>query len=302
MKGEEWTAAEEALLRAYVEQGLDDAEITTRFKNEGIARTYKAIQRMRQRKGWHARVNPSPVARLDQPLTLFGDALLLFDIHAPYHDAGWINTVIDLALSWGIKQVGIGGDVIDLNAFSKYGRRLGVEADDEIRATEQIVTTLARTFERIVYCGGNHEVRLARVTDQKLALDRIMRLWVSAKNVEISDYHWFQLETDGGRYYIEHPKNASIHATVVPKKLCSRFHCHVIAGHGHLWGMTRDDSGKYWAIDSGICADPQRLDYYALEHNARPAMMQGAVIVKGGTPVALSPANIGFYGGVQIAA
>jgi hypothetical protein len=67
---------------------------------------------------------------------------------------------------------------------------------------------------------------------------------------------------------------------------------HVIMGHNHLWGMTRDESGTFWAIESGVCADPERIPYYNEVHNTRPAMCTGAVIVRDGVPWLLSPENV----------
>ena len=82
---------------------------------------------------------------------------------------------------------------------------------------------------------------------------------------------------------------------MIPAKLCAKFGCHVIAGHGHTWGMTRSDCGRYWAIDSGICADPKRMEFGSIEHNTRPVQMRGAVIVRGGIPILLCPENITVY-------
>ena len=206
-----------------------------------------------------------------------------------------MNAVVDLAMKWKIKQAGGGGDLIDLNAFSKWGRQHKLEGEMEIGAARQITTVLGENFEEVAYIGGNHEVRFARATGFILDLMSVMRFWTSRENVVVSDYHWFQVDSGGGTWYVEHPRNTSIHATLVPKKLCLKYHCHVIAGHGHVWGITRSDCGQYWAIDSGICADVRRLDYCEKEHNTRPVMMQGAGILRDGQPILLCPENLGFW-------
>jgi len=91
------------------------------------------------------------------------------------------------------------------------------------------------------------------------------------------------------------PKNYSINATIVPKKLASKYLCHIIAGHGHTWGIVRDVSDTFWAIDAGLCADPDRLAYITKVHTTNPKPVQGAVMVIDGVPILLSPDNIGFY-------
>jgi hypothetical protein len=290
-----WSDRELAIIKEGAEAGESPRKIRDRLSAEGFARTVPAVEHQREREAWRPMVRPSPYPRFDQPLEIEGDALLLFDIHAPFHDAAWLNRVIALALKWGIRQVGIGGDLIDLAAWSCWGHDAEVLAEEEIRATEQIINTLAANFDSIAYVGGNHEERLSRQLGCLMGLARIMAIWVAAEKVRVSDYHWFRVVSGGETFYCEHPKNASINATIVPKQLAAKLQCHVVAGHGHLFGMARDVSGRYWAIDSGICADPLRLDYTTKIHNTRPTMQQGAVIIRQGVPVLLSPGNIAFY-------
>lgn len=296
--GTPWSPDELFLLRTLIERGHNDAEIAAIFREEGFRRTYKSIQRIRQRKGWHAMVatNPSCAPRFDKPLCVEADCvLLMFDIHAPFHDADWCNQVIDVALLYNVDTVAIGGDLVDFTAFSKWGRQERVEAEDEIASATQIVTVLCATFKRVIYSGGNHENRLPRSTNNLLALRNAMEMFTKDTKTEITDYHWFELTSGGEKYYIEHPKNVSINATVVPKKLAGKYLCHIIAGHGHLWGITRDPSNTFWCIDSGVCADPERLAYTHKTHSTRPKEVQGAVLVLDGLPILLSPDNIKFY-------
>jgi hypothetical protein len=110
-----------------------------------------------------------------------------------------------------------------------------------------------------------------------------------------SSYRWMRFESGGEMWQCEHPLSSSANATIVPKRLASIHLCHVIAGHGHGWGIARDLSGRYYAIDTGICADPKKLTYAYRAHSMRPAMNQGAVIVIDGVPLLLSPDNVGLY-------
>ncbi len=289
-----WTPAERLLCQTLTEQGHDSAHIARVFSEQGIARTQKAIQRLKAREHWHGRVAESPV-HLQAPPTLRGDALLLFDVHAPCHDAAWINRCVDLALRWGVDRLGIGGDLVDWTAFSVFARSPEYDVDAEVRAAEQIVRTLSGTFTETVYCAGNHEVRLSRRTDWLLPVDTAVRLFLRDDRTTFTRAFWFWLESGGERYMCVHPRNASVAQTMVPARLAAKYQTHVIAGHGHLWGQGRDVSGQYWAIDAGMCADPARLEYYQMQPNIRPAMCQGACIVRDGVPVLLSPANIRFY-------
>ncbi len=304
MRTESWSAAETALLKHLVQRGWGPEQIHGEFTKEGIIKTHQAIRRKVQREKrrapheWHAPIAfpPDCAKRFDQQVKVEAErALLLFDIHAPFHDARWMNELIELGLSRRVELVGIGGDLVDFSAFSKFGRQERVEAEDEIGAAAQIVSTLAAEFRQVIYSGGNHEMRLPRKTENLLELRDAMGMFVRAQNVTITDYHWFELVSGGERYYIEHPKNASVYAGVVPAKLCTKYHCHVVAGHGHGWGITKDASGVFYAVDAGVCCDPLRLAYNTKVHTTRPAVCRGAVLIEGGMPILLCPENIHFY-------
>ena len=289
-----WTAAETTLCQFMTEQGHDSAKIAATFAERGIARTQKAIMRLKARRGWHAQVAESPVI-LQAPPCLRGDALLLFDIHSPCHDAAWINRCVDLALKWGVRKLGLGGDLVSFDAFSVFAKSDSFDIGTEIRVTEGLLRVLESAFDEVVYSNGNHEQRLSRRTDWLLPVETAMRLFLRDGKTTFTRSFWFTLESGGESFYVEPPRNVSVSQTLVPARLAAKYHTHVIAGHGHLWGQGRDVSGRYWAIDAGICADPARLEYYVSQHNVRPAMQRGAVIVKGGVPVLLSPANIALY-------
>ena len=290
-----WTPAERALVAELFAQGKTSAEIAETLREKGIKRTQKAILHQRNAHGWHAQVAPSPVLRQEGPLTATGDMLVLADPHCPFHDATWVNRCISLAVKWGITLAGIAGDLIDWSAFSVYGRVAEVEAEDEIRAAEQFTRTLATAFESVYYAPGNHEVRLARITGYALSLERLADWWITRDNVHTTDRHWFWLESGGQRYRITHPHNYSRIPANNSAKLCAKYGAHVIAGHSHHWGMAQDVTGRRLGVDTGMCADLQRLDYVQTRDTNNPTMAQGACVVKAGVCYLLSPLNIAGY-------
>jgi hypothetical protein len=290
-----WTNAEKALVGELFRQGRTSAEIADLLRDQGITRSQKAILHQRNLNGWHAEVARSPVLRQAGPLTATGDMLVLSDPHCPYHDSDWVNRCISLAVKWGVRLAGIAGDLIDWSAFSVYGRVAEVEAEDEIRSAEQFTRTLATVFEGVYYAPGNHEVRLARMTGYALSLDRLSDWWLTRPNVYTTRRHWFWLESGGEKYRITHPGNYSRIPANNSAKLCAKYGAHVIAGHSHHWGMAQDVTGRRLAVDTGMCADVQRLDYVQDVDTNNPAMAQGAVIVKAGACYLLSPLNIAGY-------
>ena len=298
---ETWTTAETALLRQYVEKGLDAEEISQQFTSDGILRTHQSVRRRLQRLRkaepgkWCAKVARSPVLMPEAPLQAEGDMLGLGDPHCPFHDNDWANRVVALALSYRIKQVAMIGDLIDWTAFSRYGRRAGVEAEDEIRAAEQFIRTLAANFERVYYLPGNHEDRLARQVGYALSLERLDDWWITRPNVFTTRKKWMLLRSGGQTFRLTHPKNYSRVPGANSSRLCSKYLCHVIGAHDHLVAVTKDISGTFWGVDTGTCAHRRLLDYIENESSNNPQMVQGACLVMDGVPIAVTPDSIALY-------
>jgi len=291
----EWSPPELALLKELVEQGLNDAQIFERFQSGGISRTYKGIQIKRQRKGWRARMKPSPF-NLDKAALLEADrALLLFDIHAPLHHAIWIERVIDLALKWKVTGVGVGGDIVDFSSVSYWGRTIGIELDDEEEAATNVVMVLEKNFKHKVLCGGNHEMRVVRKLEHAKKLGSVLDGFCGDPTTVTTDRKWFWLESGGQKFRVAHPKNYNRIPARTAQALASKYRCNVIGGHNHLWGQTRDVSNGWWAIDAGCCLDAKRVGYLEEEMSTNPQAVLGAVIVMEGIPVLLGQDNIEFY-------
>ncbi len=304
MPGQSWTTAETALLKTLVQQGLTSDKITARFSEEGIHRTQKAIQRKIAKEkvkstGWHSLVLPARTPLYDTPIELRGNALILSDIHCPFQDAAFINASIDLAQQYDIDTAILAGDLADFNAFSSFGRDVGLDANEELDALAELVDRIAACFDRVAYFAGNHDLRpLKPIRYAGMTLTRLARMFTPPaddKHFLVSDYSWCRLYSGGVTWHIEHPRSASVNPTYVARRLAAKFECSVVTAHGHTWGMARSDSGRHWAVDSGICADPLRLGYTQLVHNTRPVQQQGAVLIIDGLPLLVNPQTIGMF-------
>jgi len=307
MRGQTWTPAEELLLRELVQQGKQPFEIYNLFREKGIRRTHRAVERKiqesryRDPQTWRPQIPRSEMPRFNEPLVVTGDALVWADIHAPCHDAGWMDRTANLAIRWGIDNLIIAGDFADFNSFSVFGREAGIDANQELKTLSHLMDALSKTF-CVYYFAGNHDTRPVKALKESgLDVRWIIRMF-EPKDAElyVSNYFWCELISANECYQIEHPKPTSIHATVVPKKLAEKYGRHIIGAHGHTWGQSIDISGRYWAIDSGVCADPIRMGYIQQCHNTRPEVVQGAVIVRDGIPILLGKENIAFYESMKI--
>lgn len=228
----------------------------------------------------------------DDPVVVEGDALILVDCHVPFHDAVWINRVIDLAMLWGIKKLILGGDILDLDAlcsFTPFFKEKQVDLGDELDEAELFFGALA-CFEEILWFAGGHERRFLRRLMSALGMDRLAKLVdEKLKQLTTSSYHHCFLISGGKKIVVIHPKNLSQIPARLPTFLCRKFRTSVVCGHDHIWGITQDESGEDWACSVGVSADPKRLSYVTLETNTRPAVTQGALIIKDGHPWLLHP-------------
>lgn len=90
--------------------------------------------------------------------------LLLYDIHIPHQDSVAVESAIKYASKhYFIKEVVLGGDVMDCEALSKYDKISETASfADEVYATNIFLRKLREVFPKanITYIMGNHEERL----------------------------------------------------------------------------------------------------------------------------------------------
>lgn len=227
----------------------------------------------------------------DDPPTIEGDALILFDCHVPFHDSVWINRCIGLALHWGIKKLVLGGDILDMDAlcaFAPYFKEKQVDLGEEVQEAEEFFNAL-KCFEEILWFAGGHERRFLRRLMSALGMERLAKMIITLEQLRASSYHHCFVVSGRKKIAIVHPKNLSRIPARVPTFLCRKFRLSVAGGHDHVWGITQDESGKDWTCSVGVSADPNRLSYVRLETNTRPEVTQGALIIRDGFPWLLHP-------------
>ena len=66
------------------------------------------------------RVPESPYPTFNDPIIIEGDALVLPDCEIPFHNAEFINRVLDLAIAWKLKQVIFAGDLVHFDSLSGW--------------------------------------------------------------------------------------------------------------------------------------------------------------------------------------
>ena len=289
MGGRAWTPDEIAIVRERRERGDDNKTIRSALADAGFGRTLTAVRILGQDRGWHRSIKPAPFEIYNKAPRLEGDALVMADCHVPFHDAAWCNRVIAHALKRGIKQLILAGDFVDWAAFGIYGRLVEVNAHEEIGAARDFFEAL-QDFERVVVILGNHEMRLIRQLNYKLGAQELTPFFASHPGLVVTDYHWCTLRSGGQNWRISHPKNAHMKPCSVATRLVAKsVNTHVAVGHDHVCGAIKTEDGKHWAISTGVCLMPKKLDYTTLVDNTRWEIAQGALIIRDGYPELLTP-------------
>lgn len=270
-------------------------------------------------------VPPSPFPLWDQPLKSEGDALILSDVEAPFQHSEFVNRVLDLADSWGIQTLHLAGDLMHYDSLSAWGSEWIQDKEEMIgsildvleqslssKKRGEVVTMLAdkglleggglsselkdarrvfRSFDsfKSVYVAlGNHDDRYLRALDQALSPRELLHQLDRHEDErwKIAPYYYTLIETTQGTFRAEHPRGAGKNAAI---DLAVQYHQHVVMGHSHRWNISRDPSGKFWAIQTGHCVDERRLAYVQQRSAKRDAHVLGATIIRGGYPFVLSP-------------
>jgi len=227
----------------------------------------------------------SPKKRYDDAPHIYGDVLVTADEQIPFHDADFMGRVLEVAHSWGVQQGISAGDTMNGTAFSKFGHK-PADADwkEEANITRTCLTYMHEAVPSWLLIMGNHTVHIIKALSEQIDMGDILRLLDKPKGIRGTDYYYC-LVNDTWR--ISHPRNISVIPGRVPSMLCAKFGMNVAAGHGHLLGIY--PWNNWLAVDIGICCDPLRLDYNAQRDSTRPAMQQGALILKHGNDGVLRP-------------
>lgn len=117
-------------------KNLTDEEAVKLWRLSGLSQANLALALGVDFKRLHSKINnaqqreirdrgrevlkPSPYPVYDKPLETEGDAVVLPDPEFPFHEADFLNRVLDLADKWRIPNCVIAGDVLHFNSISKW--------------------------------------------------------------------------------------------------------------------------------------------------------------------------------------
>jgi hypothetical protein len=217
MAGLAWTETEKYQLRKMFSAGKSYSEIAQALQRSA-ASVDKQIYTLKAEEGLRREpVSESPEREWTDALTLEGDALVISDLEAPFHNSDIVNRAIDLADSWGVHQLILAGDAVHFASLSSWPRKFKPVAhtaamdaeildmvnllppekraakiehlqekrilsseddvDTEVFGIRKTFREISGVFEQIVYLPGNHEDRHITAQDYSEGMTALLDLF-----------------------------------------------------------------------------------------------------------------------------
>lgn len=231
---------------------------------------------------------PEPGIKSEILCVPFEDALVLGDLHAPYHNDTMLRRAIYVTQIHypEVKSIIIGGDIFDFAAISSHPH---TSAELNVSATlahgAEVLRSILRYFDHCYICNGNHDERLSKKLDNVWGMDLLLNAafgkdW-PACDVQVTNLDYMHV---GKNWLVGHPSNYSGQGGKTPSELAEIHQKNVICFHNHHVGMTQSKSGRFMGIDSGHMTQPA-LHYYRQRRLSKfTAWSAGFTILRRGFP------------------
>lgn len=197
-------------------------------------------------------------------------ALVIADMHVPYHNADLLNRALDLVTRRHpqVKQVVIAGDLFDFAGISRHPHDQREAAiSEELATAGKVLRALLAPFERAYILPGNHDERLAKKLEahvpMRFLIDGCLGTQRPACEIVTTEYDYVYLDhSDPARQWvIGHPSHYSGQGGRTPASIADLEGRNVMTGHNHVIGLQQSPSGKWLGVDIGHMTDPRQHLY-----------------------------------------
>ena len=181
----------------------------------------------------------------------FTTALVINDLHLPFHSPRAVKLVMGFAKSLKPDTVFLNGDIIDAYEMSRFDRdpRRGATIDKELKMGTALIQQLRGDLpkSRIVFVEGNHEHRIRRyIVKNAPSLTWVQGLKLPAL-LELDKYRVEYIECDADRFidtYVQYGPSLLIghfatcrgQSGATARALLDQFSMSCVQGHTHSIG------------------------------------------------------------------
>lgn len=207
---------------------------------------------------------------------------LTADWHCPFVNKKLFKELLKQCRRHKIKHLVIGGDFLDLNAFSKFFQLTRVRWAEEKEYARQVLQILQGAFKEIYFMASNHEMRYLKAFQHgcmgekddlfdMLSFDNKHVIWHNKMRV--------------GNWMIIHPRTARRLQLSFARSIAPQYPgLHIALAHGHLQGLTTTENGKQWLLDIGMMGDPDKFEYVNINQTSYQHWVSGAALIDGDNP------------------
>lgn len=221
-----------------------------------------------------------PVITLDNVATL-----LMSDLHCPYHHEDFIRGAVDNALynfhEFG--QIVIGGDLLDLDALSRYSKAHNIaRLETELEITGRMLLYLAE-FAPVYITQGNHDARFFDKLDTQLSFKRLISAALNGRQpkntITTTDRDYVFI---GDHFVVGHVDRFSAIPGKTAHAIAQKYKRHALVGHDHIVGAyTGEPNAQYIGASIGCMADSSKFWYSERRLNSTPFMRRGYALLYG---------------------
>lgn len=267
--------------------GVDEASVRRAFKKVGYRRGLVPPED----------TTPQVLETVDAPIRVYGDALLIADLHIPLHDFAYLREAVDDAWDRNIKIVIFCGDVLHGDQYSSYFPKQ-IPVDEELPIAVDVVEWVLSHFESAYFIRGNHDYRYVKARGYKVSFIQAMqdafkglsdkaKAKLTFSNLDHlylfpEDYQGFpHPESLGDGWYICHPQAYSRQPLAGARALTTVQDMNCATAHSHHCARGFGPNGKYQAMELGGFFDAARTAYLQ-SSTAFPRWTQGFAWYKDG--------------------
>jgi len=209
------------------------------------------------------------------------------DFHIPFQNDEMIDNMLEAAEELSIDTFICAGDYLDCFNLSPFIKKDYLEStfQDELDEASKVMKKIMKVFKDIYFIEGNHERFWLKQLEGIGGIKDLFKLFTAGLAIEGKDY--FVTEYDhlilNDDWYICHPQTYSRVPLSVPRRLSSKLQMSVCCAHLHRLSISKDESSKYYAVESGGLFDVNKLSYLK-NSTLYPGQVNGYVFIKKNIP------------------
>lgn len=256
---------------------LNRGGIQDRLASEGITLSDILVEKQNE-------IAPSV---LGDTINLSGDSIISADYHSPFTSIKWVDRAVSVGKKEKIKQLLIGGDLLDFDRLSWWLRQsnaedIAVPLEDELTFTEMLLDKLESQFDQIHILGGNHWLRLLKALTFSISNKRILGLLGRKDDSRYITHGLFDWTLIDNKVRVTHPAKArKLDYTLARDLAILHVDQWLVVAHRHRSNSGFSPDGRPM-FEIGWMGDVERMRYVQHTDSTYYAWVNGFAYYKNG--------------------